>query len=481
MLSFTEVYVLDRNSEHLGVPQRELMENAGRGVAESLLKEFDLKGKYVLILAGTGNNGGDGFVAARYLKKQCKTVVGLVRSKKEVRKGLASDNLEKLKSAGVKVLSPEANIDRELKSADIIVDAMLGVGIKKDVKEPYSYLIKKLNHMKKNIVSVDVPSGFGSNIAIKPSMTVTFHDLKEGMNTKNSGKIKVVDIGIPKEAELYVGPGEFIYYPIPLDGSHKGDNGKVLVIGGGPYTGAPALAAMGAFRTGADLVMLAVPKSCYQVVASFSPNFIVQPLEGDRLEPSSVKGLLDLVNYFDSVLIGPGAGDDIETTGMMQKFIKACNTPMVIDADAIKSVAKSPDILKRKDGIITPHKGEFELLQGSALPKTDEEQAKKVFGFAKKTGFTVILKGHVDVISNGSWTKYNKTGNAAMSVGGTGDVLAGICAALMAKGMVSFDAARLATLINGWAGDLAFKRKSYGLTATDVIDEIPNVLKNHLG
>lgn len=480
MISFSEIYVLDRNSEYLGIPQRELMENAGKGLADALVKNFNLKGKNVLILCGTGNNGGDGFVAARYLKEHCKVKVVLARPKKEIGSNLAYENLERLVSGGVEISGAPANPERELEKADIIIDAMLGVGIRKEVKEPYSSLIKRLNRLNKTVVSVDVPSGFSSSISVRPKMTVTFHDVKEGMNPKNSGRIIVADIGIPNDAELYVGPGEFVYYPVPKEDSHKGDNGRVLVVGGGPYTGAPSLAALAAYRTGADLVRLAVPKTCYNVVASYTPNFLMHPLDGDVIDQTHLKNLANLTEKVDSVLVGPGAGEHRKTLGAMTAFIKMCKKPLVIDADGIKSVAKNINILKGRNGIITPHKGEFELLLGSKLSDDVEVQKKKVSEFAEKIGFTVILKGHIDVISDGIQTKLNRIGNPGMTVGGTGDVLSGICAALLSKKMGTFNAARLATFINGYAGDLAFQRKSYGLLSTDVIEDISNVLNRFI-
>jgi NAD(P)H-hydrate epimerase len=484
VITLREVYVLDKNSEYLGVPQSELMENAGKGIANTVSNEFDLKGKNVLVLCGRGNNGGDGFVAARYLKEHCEVKILLAMPGEEIKSDLALENLENAESSNVQVLHQSANLDRELKNADIIIDAMLGVGLKDDVKDPFRSIINKLNKLNKlnkSIVSVDVPSGFGADISIKPALTVTFHDVKEGMNSRNCGKIMVVDIGIPKDAELFTGPGEFAYYPLPHEDSHKGDNGRILVIGGGPFTGAPALAGLAAYRTGVDLVRIAVPENCYQVIASFSPNFIVHPLDGSNLKSSHLKALVKYADNVECVLIGPGAGAESETLRTISKFIKTCAKPLVIDADAIKSVGKNSGVLSGKTGIITPHRREFELLVGRDTPTDEQERAKNVSDLARRTGLTVILKGRTDVISDGARTKLNKTGNVAMSVGGTGDVLAGICAALLAKGMEPFDAARLAAFMNGASGDLSFQRKGLGLVASDVVEDIPNVLKKFLG
>jgi NAD(P)H-hydrate epimerase len=480
MIGLRETYVLDRNSEHLGVPPKQLMENAGNALAKTIAENYRLKGKNVVFLCGTGNNGGDGYVAARYLKEQCNVIVVLARPKKEIRSELALENLEKIASDGVRIEDVPADLEKILKGAFVVVDALLGVGMRKELKEPYRSIINKLNAMNKNVVSVDVPSGLGSDVSIRPRMTVTFHETKKGMDARNSGKIVVADIGIPEEAKLYTGPGEFVFYPVPEDDSRKGDNGRLLVIGGGPYTGAPALAAMASYAVGVDLVRLAVPSSSYQVIASYSPNFLMHPLKGNFIDQSHLKHLKELMPSVDSVLIGPGAGDHPATIKAISELIRFCRKPLVIDADAIKSVARNTRILKGKNGIITPHGGEFELLMGGKVGKDREARIADARGFAKSTGFVVIVKGEIDIISSPEKMKLNRTGNAGMAVGGTGDVLAGICAGLLAKNVEPFEAARLSAFINGSAGDLAFERKSYGLLATDVIDDIPNVFKKFL-
>jgi NAD(P)H-hydrate epimerase len=426
MIGLRETYVLDRNSEYLGVPQSKLMENAGKALANTIIDNFSLKGRNVVFLCGTGNNGGDGYVAARYLKEHCNVVVVLARPRTEIRSELALENLEKTVSDGLRIEEVPSDLDKILKGAFVVVDALLGVGMRKELKEPYRSIIKKLNTMNKNVVSVDVPSGLGSDASVKPRMTVTFHETKKGMDARNSGKIIVADIGIPEEARLYTGPGEFVFYPVPEEDSHKGDNGRVLVIGGGPYTGAPALAAMASYAVGVDLVRLVVPSASYQVIASYSPNFLMHPMKGDIIDQSHLKDVKEIMTNVDSVLIGPGAGDHPSTIKAMSELIRSCQKPLVIDADAIKSVARNIGILKGKDGIITPHRGEFELLMEGKVGKDQEAQIADALGFAKKTGFVVILKGRIDIISNAENTKLNRTGNAGMSVGGTGDVLSGI-------------------------------------------------------
>jgi NAD(P)H-hydrate epimerase len=470
MISFKEVRVLDINAQYLGVPTKKLMENAGKHVASVVKKNFDLKGKKIGVFCGTGNNGGDGFVAARYLSKSCEVKVITLKPSNQIKTKLAQENFAKLKGA-VEVVSWNKGISDD---CDMIIDAIFGIGIKGEIKEPYKSAIKEINASGKPIISVDVPSGLGADTSVKPMITVTFHDIKEGMNENTSGKIVKVDIGIPKDAERFVGPGEFVYYPKPLEDSHKGENGRLLIVGGGPYTGAPALAGMAAYRMGVDLVRIAVPEAIHSIIAAYSPNFIVHPLGGNRLTEQHVSTIMELLDEVDALLIGPGLGNDNATKIAVQTIIKKCKKPIVIDADGISAVADDLSVLEGHAGVITPHANEFKRLSGKAA---DKDTIKDLAG---RTGFTILLKGKEDVISDGKRTKKNRTGNEGMTVGGTGDVLSGIVSALLAKGISSFNAARIAAFTNGTAGDLAFKEKGYSMLATDVIEKIPMVLKEFL-
>ncbi|MDD1767540.1 MAG: NAD(P)H-hydrate dehydratase [Methanomassiliicoccales archaeon] len=464
---------MDINSEYLGMPVEVLMENAGRSVAEFIEEEYD-RGNKIGIVCGTGNNGGDGFVAARYLKEKNKVWVLMARSRQSIKTELAKKNFEKIAD-----ISSPAD-DADLKQFDVVVDGLLGTGIHGDMEEPFKTLIGRINSSGSKIVSIDIPSGLGSDLSVKPNYTVTFHDEKDGMTKKNSGNIIIRDIGIPADAVKYVGPGEFVYYPIPGKDSHKGENGRVLIIGGGPYTGAPALAGLSAYRIGVDLVHIATPMMSYYPIASYSPNFIVHRLSGDNLSEKDLDVLRLLSRRVDAVLIGPGAGDHPETYLTVQRFVRECDKPIVIDADGIGAVSRDLSVLEGKKGVITPHAMEFKTLSGITLPDDYEGRSAPVREFAKKIGMTILLKGRIDVVSDGDRVKLNRTGNAAMSVGGTGDVLAGQVVGLISKGVDPFDAARISAFTNGFAGDLAFEELGFSLLATDVIDKIPVVLKRFL-
>ena len=504
MIQAKEVHVSDINSEYYGTPAKDLMENAGKGVANFLTKKIKPKEKNVLVICGKGNNGGDGLVASRYLSKKYNVSVLLLGHQKEIHSKIATDNYKKLKKTNAKIfdISHLDQIDDLIDTNQVIIDSMLGIGITGDLREPYKRIVKKINEQKnKMIVSVDIPTGIGTKLSIKPQYTITFHDIKEGMNEKNCGEIKIVDIKIPEKAIKYVGPGELkIFYPKPKKESHKGENGRLLIIGGGPYYGAPALSAFAALRTGADLIYVLTPKKVTRAITSysplllkpqrlakkmakFSPNLIVKELSDEEvLIPEDLEIAEKYVKKIDTLLIGPGLGNHEKTLEAVEQIIKffvKSKKSIVIDADAIKVIGKNPSIIKNSKTVATPHTGEFKELTGIKLPDDIAERAKKTNSWAKKLGITILLKGPVDVISNGKMVKLNDVHNQAMTVGGTGDVLAGITGSLVSKGVEPFNAARIAAFLNGSAGNIAFEKKSYGLISTDVIEEIPSVLKKY--
>lgn len=262
------------------------------------------------------------------------------------------------------------------------------------------------------------------------------------------------------------------------DWSRKGDFGKLLIIGGSRrYTGAPALCALAALRAGCDLTRIACPESISSVVASFSPNLIAEPLEGDFLNPADLDFLLRLSQDFDAVCIGSGLGRMSATIKTVAMFLEELEKPCVIDADAIHALACIPVKFPRKRKVIlTPHAHEFFSLTRTK-PRQDRSRIALVRRFAKSLGATILLKGYRDVISDGRNTAVNTTGNPNMTVGGTGDVVSGICGALLARGMSPYKSACAAAYISGSAGDLASQEKGPGLLATDVIEKIPGIIR----
>jgi NAD(P)H-hydrate epimerase len=463
MLTPQEAKRLDLNAQFFGVSALDLMENAGRGVAEVIASRIGERRAKVGIFCGTGNNGGDGFVAARYLEEKGYDVDVYLLGEEKIRSREAFLNYSKLRRIELFTADLRGRFD-------VVVDGVLGTGLRGEPMGPIAQFIDWCNSNKDAlVVSIDVPTGFGSKKAVLPQITVTFHDLKDGMDEERCGEIIVVDIGIPEKAKTHVGQGDLdVYFPRPVAESHKGDNGKILIVGGGPYTGAPALSGMGALRCGADLVYLSTPESVKDVIAGYSPCFIMRPFEGDHLR-NRIEEIAPLLQEVNCLLIGPGLGDRKDTLEGVRAMLNAAkDVPVVIDGDGIKAL---PVIGIELKGVVTPHRGEFSRLGGRG---EDAEGAKAL---ARGLGLTVLLKSPTDIITDGERVAYNDTGNVGMTVGGTGDVLSGIVAALLSKGLEPFRAACLGAFINGEAGDMAFEEKSYGLTPLDVIERIPSVLR----
>ncbi len=454
MISVMDSRVLDANSECLGVSVKSLMESAGKALAEII--DSESAGK-TLIICGNGNNGGDGYTAAKF----CKSDI-TVASFKDPKSSLCIDASNNIKSI------PYEKI--ELTDYDLIVDCVLGTGVEGSLRSEYVEYIRSVNQTEIKVISCDVPTGFGTEISIKPDITVTFHDVKEGMSQYNCGKIIVSDIGIPDDAASTVNRGDFLRYPKPRKNSHKGQNGRLLIIGGGPYIGAPVSAALSALRVGVDLVTIATPRTSFVPIASMSPAYMVRQLTSDVLCAEDIPLILDMSEKVDTVLIGPGLGLDEKTIEAIRELIHRLDIPTVIDADGITAIADK--IPKGKDLIFTPHSRELIRLIENPTDSSLQE-------FCSQYG-TVVRKGQMDIIYCSERSRKNLSGCPAMTVGGTGDVLSGIIAGLRSKGMKSFDAACLGAHICGLAGEKAFSEHSYGMTSADVTDEIGHVLKERL-
>lgn len=285
-----------------------------------------------------------------------------------------------------------------------------------------------------------------------------------------------------KKNERYSNIGKPILNTVYVErsiNSHKYDYGSLLIIGGSNiYSGAPALSALAAYRTGVDLVTVVAPERAANIIASFSPHIITYPLNGKYLKKNHVKNLLDLASNSSAVVIGGGLGKEKETMEAVAKFLDKVEIPCVIDADAIHAVSKHKKSIDNKDFVITPHAHEFEVLtslDSEGIPLNEKiELIEKV---AANLRTKILLKGKLDIVSNGDENCVNETGCPEMTVGGTGDTLAGILGSLMAQGNDTFDSACAAAYINGRAGELAAKELGVSVTATDIIKKIPKVLK----
>lgn len=275
-----------------------------------------------------------------------------------------------------------------------------------------------------------------------------------------------------------------IYKPRPKE-SHKYDFGYLLVIGGSQlYSGSPALAAIAALRAGIDLTLIAAPKRAADIIATFSPDLISYPLEGTDLTVDHLPSLISLTEGAKkvsegkvAVVIGGGLGRDEETQATVQKYLSKIDIPAVIDADALWAISKKKEILEKKRFILTPHLFEFFILSGRKIIDFSlKEKIKIVKYFAKEFNTVILLKGNIDIISDGKKVFLNKTGCPEMTVGGTGDTLAGICGCFLAQGISPLVAACAAAYLNGKAGELAKKDLGVGLLATDVINYIPKAI-----
>lgn len=505
-LSVEEIQAIDINCEYLGIKRLMLMENAGAEVSRIIIDKIKPK-RCVTIVAGVGNKGGDGFVAARHLSRLgIEIIVILIGRPENIRSEEAKINwkiINELKSS-IKtiVIEDTSQIDtiRELlMKSEVIVDAILGTGIRGLVKPPASEIIKIVNNAKENgakIVSIDIPSGIDPNngipmgISVKADLTITHHKPKIGLMTKDgmkyAGEVIVSNIGVPPEAELFTGPGDVIMsIKRRRETSHKGDFGRITVIGGSiEYTGAPALTALAALRTGADISTIIAPSKIANAIRSFSPNLIVKEYDGEYLNKNGLKIIEREIERADTIVIGPGLSSIQEVLDNVLEVFKMTaekGKNLVIDADALKAYAKDPLIVKGAKTIITPHAGEFKIVTGITLPSEEGEGWKNripiIMENAKKFEITILLKSHYDIISDGIKVKVNRTGNPGMTVGGTGDVLAGVTSTFLAWTNNTFRSAVSAAFINGLAGDIAVSEKGYHITATDVVEKIPEAFK----
>ncbi len=439
---------VDANAMALGVTELQLMESAGRGLAEIILAEHPGR---VLLLCGKGNNGGDGMVAARHLRRHVMTDVCYLDN--GPRSSACEHQLRALAHSRIP-LHPFASRDdigalrQVFEKADLIVDALLGTGGRGTVKEPLASCIAMANATHAKIIAADIPSP-----GMRADRICAFHRAKLEGST-------VIEIGIPVEAECFTGPGDLTLIPARRKKAHKGNGGEVLVIGGGPYQGAPWLAGLGALRAGADIVRVASP------VFEPVPDLIYDRLEGNVIGAEHTGRLIALAEKADVVVCGNGLGT--ASHDVVTAIAPHCKKA-VFDADALRL----PLPKAQGETIYTPHAGEFARIAGITLPEDTAGRARA----AQKAGLpgTLLLKGHIDIITDGTQLRFNRTGDPAMTVGGTGDVLAGIAGALLCR-LPGFDAACIAAYVNGKAGEAVVAERGGGMLPTDLVDKIPSVL-----
>ena len=453
MRHIKEFQILDINAVDNGLDIYHLMNNAGNSLAEHILDQFSDCTSFIFV-CGKGNNAGDGYVAASKLHANNIDVI-VINVEGEV-KPIPQKALEQYKGRieSVNFLNTLSN------GNTLLIDCLLGSGIKGEPKESYGEIIDKINNFK-NILSVDVPSGFLKNKTVVPTQTITFHDTKSGMSKSNSGDIFVADIGITEFIDQSCGPGELRLFPDFNPNNHKGQNGRVAIVGGGVYSGAPSLAGIGAYRTGVDLVHVFVPASSFDQVSKFAPELMVHKLESEYITEEVVEVLRQ--HNFDSIIIGPGMGKMDESLSSTSSIISNFDN-LVIDADAINTYN-----FRRKNILLTPHLGELARLD---VNSSEED----LMSFSKKHGVTLLLKGKIDFMTDGYNLKRNYTGHPRMAVGGTGDLLAGVCGGFMARGLSPFESARLGSYVIGLAGQQCYEEIGPGFIPSDLSVFISKIL-----
>lgn len=432
------------------------MRNAGSSVAEVITKKFP-KNRKILIVCGSGNKAGDAIHAAEHLKRSYELKFFFVKGKAHIKNAEAAKMIGEMKP---EIISAK-NLKRAISESNLIVDALLGTGMIGEPSKEYSEVIEMINSSGKPVVSIDVPSGIGTGMQINPTVTVALHAVKQPCTTKNSGELIVKDIGITREIELMCGPGEILRYPLPASSSHKGMNGVLAVIAGLSFPGAGIVSSLAAEKTGLDLLRFYTSDIFVGSAVHYSPFIIPHALQTDKL--------VDQITGADAVLIGPGLGLDKSRADLLSRVL-SMDLPTVIDADGLKLL---PQVKyhRTRPLVLTPHSKEFLTMTGM---QADDENILK---YAQKTSSIVIVKGEIDRISDGKDIYRTSGGNARMTMGGTGDLLAGIIAALVAKHMDPLQAVKLGSFINKKCGEFCFDKFSYWYTIMDMVDEIPATMK----
>ncbi|MBP1695247.1 MAG: NAD(P)H-hydrate dehydratase [Deltaproteobacteria bacterium] len=509
-----EMQELDRKAiETYRIPGMILMENAGRGAAEVISNTFpDIHKKKIAIIAGKGNNGGDGFVIARYLLNQGVSVrVYLLTDPKGLR-GDAETNFnifQRMKGEVISVPSSKdyVKVKKDLEKFDILVDGIFGTGLDAEVRGYYREVIDHLNTLQRPIVAIDIPSGLDADTgkplgtAIRASLTVTFglpkvgHLIPPGIDYV--GEVKVIDIGIPKRlVEDEKIPTHLLeekeikrWLSIPRNpDTHKGDYGHLLVIAGSVgKTGAAALACQAALRMGAGLVTLAIPKSLNGIMEMKLTEVMTEPLPETPKQTLSLRAFSAIVRLCENkkaVIIGPGLGTFKETQSLILKLIKALDVPIILDADGLTALATQPKTLPitGRSLILTPHPGEMARLTRSQIKEVLEDRIGLSRNFSQSHHVHLVLKGHPTLISTPKGEVFiNPTGNPGMASGGTGDVLTGMIGGLVCQGFEILPSLQIAVYLHGLAGDEGAQEKGEkSLIATDIIEKIPALLKGRI-
>jgi NAD(P)H-hydrate epimerase len=505
IVTANQMQALDRKTiDEFGIPGRVLMENAGRGATHAFLQRMYGEGHgKVGVLAGRGNNGGDGFVMARYLFQKGNDVTVYLLATADKVKGDAEQNLKLLNALRVPVIEiPDAEHlpphQAGMRHIAFWIDAIFGTGLNSDVKGFFRQIIEFINELKRPVFAVDIPSGLNADTgqpcgtSIQASATATFAFAKIGHlvqpGAQLCGQVDVIDIGIPPamaqsakiRQQLVTGRQiQPLLAPRQPD-AHKGHTGHALILAGATgKTGAAAMATNAAMRAGAGLVSLGIPQSLNIILESQLPEAMTIPL------PDQGTGLL-LEEAFDKIVgaaqskqamaLGPGLGTASHTRNLVHRVIKEIELPLVIDADGLNNIVGHINRLKARKAatILTPHPGEMARLTGITPAQIQQDRVAAARRLAQQTKTYVVLKGARTLSASPDGQIFiNPTGNPGMASGGMGDVLTGLITGLLAQGHPPLDACRIGVYLHGLAADMLRLKAPWGYLATEVMNTIP--------
>jgi ADP-dependent NAD(P)H-hydrate dehydratase / NAD(P)H-hydrate epimerase len=505
LVSAGEMRSIDRaTSERFGVPSLTLMENAGAAVADFVLSHF-AKAERISVFCGKGNNGGDGFVAARRLLEKGKNVQVILLAAPEDLRGDAAAMFQRLPSPAIVASSVEQLKSERVQSAlhcDLYLDAILGTGFKPPVKDVYADAVAILNASAFPVIAVDIPSGADADALGPQSGTIARADAivtftaprpAHVFSNLTSGPTCVAAIGSPDQAIEsslrlnVITPRDLATLIGPRQPeSNKGTYGHVLLIGGSlGKAGSVAMAGMAALRAGAGLSTVATPKSALSTVAGFHPELMTEPLpetDSGTISNAALDPLQELSKTMTVVAIGPGISRHAQTSEMVRAFVSKTTLPIVIDADGLNAFDSRTNELNGKNRtlVITPHPGEMARLAGLSIPEIQKDRLRVARKFANDHACIVVLKGHRTLVvkpDGEAWV--NTTGNPGMATGGTGDILTGMVAGMIAQHPKNvFDAVLAAVHLHGLAGDVM--RETVGehsLVATDLLLGLPEAFR----
>lgn len=504
IVTATEMYELDRLAmEEKGLDGKILMENAGQAVAKKIKSHIKTE-DIILILIGSGNNGGDGYVIARYLYNQGYSlrIIQLVPNEKIT--GDAAYHKHVLEQFGAEVELFEQMERKQLEGAihqaDILVDAMLGIGVKGSIRSPFKEMIKLINDAKNLTIAVDVPSGMpmdgtrAHDQIVRADYTYVIGAAKTSMFhaslAPNFGHWEVVEIGLPTEAfqqltNKQIWGLNFVQATLPKRSpfSHKGTHGKGVIIGGSlEMPGSITMAAKAALRSGIGLLTVATVQEAIPSIAAQCTEATFYRLAGEH--GTIVKQPMDLSGY-DVCLIGMGMGRSAQSSAFTKQLLEETELPVVVDADGLNHIKDHLELLSKRKAptILTPHPGEMATLLKVSVAEVVNHPFQVAKDFAKAYGVYLVLKGTYTIITTPEGKQWvNTTGNAGLAKGGSGDTLAGIIMAMIAQNQSLSAAIANSCFIHGKAAELLVEQShsSYDLLATDVIEAIPSVIRTFL-